>query len=99
MKHFTMWLRVAAVLGGLQDRGAGTEAERCFERALAVARRQGARLFELGAATDLAKLWQQQGRREAALNLLGPIYAWFTEGFECSDLLSARSLLDALSRP
>jgi predicted ATPase len=75
------------------------EAERCLEKALAVARHQGARLFELAAATDLARLWQRQGKREAALELLGPIYAWFTEGFEYPELRGAHALLDELSEP
>jgi predicted ATPase len=75
------------------------EGERCLEKALAVARHQGARLFELTAATDLARLWQQQGKPEAALELLGPIYAWFTEGFQYSELRGAHALLDELSKP
>ena len=75
------------------------EAERCLEKALAVARHQGARLFELTAATDLARLWQQQGKRGAAVGLLEPIYAWFTEGFEFPELRSARTLLDGFERP
>jgi class 3 adenylate cyclase/tetratricopeptide (TPR) repeat protein len=75
------------------------EGERCLEKALAVARHQGARLFELAAAAELARLWQRQGKREAALELLGSIYAWFTEGFEHPELRSAHALLDELSKP
>ena len=55
-------------------------------------------LQELSAATSLAQLWQRQARREAALGLLGPIYAWFTEGFEYPDLRNARALLEELSK-
>ncbi len=74
-------------------------AEACLEKALAIARHQGARLLELSAATTLAKVWQQRGKRAAARELLGPIYAWFTEGFEYPELPGARALLDELSTP
>jgi predicted ATPase len=72
--------------------------ERSLEKALAVARHQGVRLQDLSAARSLAQLWQRQARREAALALLGPIYAWFTEGFEYPDLRNARALLEELSK-
>ena len=62
------------------------EAEACFCRALAVARKQGARLWELHAATSLARLWRDQGRRAEARDLLAPVYGWFTEGFDTPDL-------------
>ncbi len=75
----------------------GVEAEVCFERALAVARQQSARMWELRAATSLARLWRDQGRRAEARGLLAPIYAWFTEGFDTADLVDAKTLLDELS--
>jgi predicted ATPase len=81
-------------------RGAGNplvDAENCFGRALKVARRQGARMFELRAATSLAQLWRDQGRHVEARDLLAPIYGWFTEGFDRRDLKEAKALLRALS--
>ena len=72
------------------------EAEACFVEALAVARRQEARSFELRAATSLARLWRDQGRRAEAHDLLAPIYGWFTEGFDTPDLRDARVLVDGL---
>jgi predicted ATPase len=62
------------------------EAEACFREALDVARQQSARSFELRAATSLARLWQQQDRRQEAHALLAPVYDWFTEGFDTKDL-------------
>jgi predicted ATPase len=72
------------------------EAEAWLQRALDVARRQEAKSLELRAATSLARLWQQQGKRPEAYDLLVPIYRWFTEGFDTADLQEARALLDAL---
>jgi predicted ATPase len=54
-------------------------------------------LLELRAATSLARLWAQQGKRTQARDLLAPVYAWFTEGFETPDLKDAKQLLDELS--
>jgi class 3 adenylate cyclase/predicted ATPase/energy-coupling factor transporter ATP-binding protein EcfA2 len=73
------------------------QAQAYFQQALAVARRQQAKSFELRAATSLARLWQQHGKRQAAHDLLAPVYGWFTEGFDTADLQDARSLLDALT--
>jgi predicted ATPase len=73
------------------------EAEACFQQALALARERQAGAWELRAATSLARLWQQQGRREAARALLGPVYGRFTEGFDTADLREAKALLDELS--
>jgi predicted ATPase len=73
------------------------EAEVWLQRALDVARHQEAKSLELRAAMSLARLWQQQGKRAAAYDLLAPIYGWFTEGFDTADLQEARALLDALS--
>jgi predicted ATPase len=72
------------------------EAEACFQRALDVARHQQAKSLELRAAMSLARLWQQQGKRAEAQELLAPIYGWFTEGFDTADLQEAQALLDQL---
>jgi predicted ATPase len=72
------------------------EAETWLQRALNVARRQEAKWLELRAAVSLARLWQQQGKRAAARALLGPIYGWFTEGFDTADLQEAKALLEDL---
>jgi len=73
------------------------EAATCFQQALDVARRQEAKSLELRAAMSLARLWQQQGKRAEAYDLLAPIYVWFTEGFDTADLQEAKALLDALA--
>src|SRR5262249_6583738 len=62
------------------------EAEYCFQHALAIARDQQAKSFELRTATSLARLWQQQGKPQEAHDFLGPVYHWFTEGFDTADL-------------
>jgi predicted ATPase len=72
------------------------EAEHCFQHALDVARSQQAKSFELRTATSLARLWQQQGKRQEAHDLLAPVYGWFTEGFDTADLKDAKALLDEL---
>lgn len=71
--------------------------EACFHRALAIARDQQAKTWELRAAVSLSRLWQQQGRRQAAYDLLAPLYHWFTEGFDTADLQEARVLLESLA--
>jgi len=73
------------------------EAEAYLQQALAVARRQQAKSLELRVAMSLARLWQQQGKRAEARELLAPIYGWFTEGFDTADLQEARALPAALS--
>jgi predicted ATPase len=73
------------------------EAEACFHQALDIARRQQAKSLELRTATSLARLWQQQGKRQPAHELLAPVYGWFTEGFDTADLQAAKALLDALA--
>jgi predicted ATPase len=80
---------------GLQTRDA--EAEACFQQALAIARRQQAKSWELRAAMSLARLWQQRGKRAEAYALLAPIYGWFTEGFDTADLQEAKVLLEELA--
>ena len=75
---------------------AGFEAEACFQRALDIARHQQAKSLELRAAMSLARLWQQQSKRDDARQLLAEVYGWFTEGFDTADLQEAKALLDAL---
>ena len=72
-------------------------AETCFHQALDIARRQQAKSLELRAAMSLSRLWQQQGKRVEARELLVPIYGWFTEGFDTADLQEAKALLEELS--
>jgi predicted ATPase len=73
------------------------QAEGCFQQALAVARRQQAKAWELRSALSRSRLWRRQGKRDAARTLLAPLYAWFTEGFDTADLQEAKALLHALS--
>jgi predicted ATPase len=73
------------------------KAEDSFRTALAIAREQGTRGYELRAATSLARLWREQGRRGEARDLLAPVYGWFTEGFDTADLKEAKALLDELA--
>ena len=74
----------------------GESAEACFQHALTIARRQQAKSFELRAAMSLSRLWQRQGRRDAARQLLAEVYGWFTEGFDTADLQEAKALLEEL---
>jgi TOMM system kinase/cyclase fusion protein len=73
------------------------EADTCFHHALDIARSQQAKSLELRAATSLARLWQQQGKRQEAHDLLVPVYNWFTEGFDTANLQDAKALLDELA--
>jgi predicted ATPase len=73
------------------------QAEACLHQALAIARHQQAKAWELRAAMSLARLWQQQGKRAEARALLAPIYGWFTEGFDTADLQEAKALLEELA--
>ena len=73
------------------------EAEAYFDRALAVARQQRAKSWELRAAMSMARLWRDQGKRQQACDLLAPVYGWFTEGFDTLDLKEAKALLDELA--
>ena len=77
--------------------GCRRKREGYFERALAVARQQQAKSWELRAAMSMARLWRDQGKRDEARDLLAPVYGWFTEGFDTRDLKEARKLLDELS--
>ena len=72
-------------------------AEHSYRRALTIARRQNAKLWELRAALDLARLWRDQGKRAEARDLLAPIYGWFTEGLDTPVLMEAKALLDELA--
>jgi predicted ATPase len=69
-----------------------------FEHALAVARQQQAKSWELRAAMSMARLWRDQGKRQQAHDLLAPVYGWFTEGFDTLDLKEAKTLLNELAR-
>ena len=73
------------------------QTESCFYQALKVSRHQEAKSLELRAATSLARLWQRQGNREEARELLEQVYSWFTEGFDTADLKDAKALLDELT--
>jgi DNA-binding SARP family transcriptional activator len=72
-------------------------AEECFCQAIEVARRQGAKLWELRTAVSLGRLWKKQGKHEEARQMLSETYGWFTEGFDTPDLQEARALLEELS--
>ena len=73
------------------------QAEACFQEAIDVSRRQGAKSLELRAVTSLSRLLHQQGRTDEARQMLTKIYGWFTEGFDTADLKEAKALLDELS--
>jgi len=84
--------------GQLLLRQGHTEAaEELYRKALGIAREQEAKLWELRAAVSLARLRRDQGRHAEARDILGPVYGWFTEGFDTPDLKEAKSLLDELS--
>ena len=84
---------------GLALRGLNNvdDSQNALQAALAVSRRQQAKGHELRAAVSLARLWGEQGRRREAHPLLGPVYAWFTEGFDTADLKEAAALLSELA--
>jgi predicted ATPase len=73
------------------------QAEICYDQALAVARHQQAKSLELRAGMGLSRLWQSQGKKEKARQLLGEIYGWFSEGFDTADLRAAKALLEELA--
>jgi predicted ATPase len=78
----------------LRCTGEPAAAERSYGEALALARRQSAKLWELRVGTSLTRLWRDQGKRTEARDLLEPIYGWFTEGFDTPVLQDAKALLD-----
>ena len=72
------------------------QAETCLHQALDITRHQQTRAWELRAAVSLARLWQRQGKRAAAQQMLAEVYGWFTEGFDTVDLQEAKVLLEEL---
>jgi predicted ATPase len=89
--------RIAGEIALMSPEPDAAKAEACFERALAVARAQQAKSWELRAALSMARLWRDQGKRDEARELLAPVYGWFTEGFDTLDLKQAKALLDELA--
>jgi predicted ATPase len=89
--------RMAGEIAMLSSELDTAKAEAHFERALAVARQQQAKSWELRAATSMARLWRDQGKRQQARELLAPVYGWFTEGFDTRDLKEAKALLEELA--
>jgi predicted ATPase len=89
--------RVAGEIALMSPERDAAKAEGYFDRALAIAREQQAKSWELRAATSLARLWRDQGKRKEACELLAPVYGWFTEGFDTRDLKEAKALLDELA--
>jgi predicted ATPase len=81
----------------LLRQGHPKEAEELYQRALGIAAEQEARLWALRAATNLARLWDEQGRSLEAHDLLKPVFGWFTEGFDTADLKEAATLLAKLA--
>ena len=90
--------RIAGEIALLSPKPDLAKAQAYFERALAVAREQQAKSWELRAAMSLARLWRDQGRRPQARDILAPVYGWFTEGFGAVDLKRAKAMLDELAR-
>jgi predicted ATPase len=88
--------RTAGQIALMSPKLDAAKAEAHFERAVAIARAQQAKSWELRAATSMARLWRDQGKRDEAHDLLAPIYGWFTEGFDTLDLKEAKALLEEL---
>jgi predicted ATPase len=89
------WLKGTLLLQQHSDNQG--EAENCFQQAIVIAQNQEAKSLELRAATSMARLWQQHGKRQEAHDLLAPVYHWFTEGFDTAGLKDAKALLEALA--
>jgi class 3 adenylate cyclase/predicted ATPase len=89
--------RIAGDIALMPPERDAARAEGCFERALAVARKQQAKSWELRAAMSMARLWRDQGKGDEARELLAPVYGWFTEGLDTLDLKQAKALLDELA--
>jgi len=83
--------RIAGEIALISTDSDATKTEAYFERALAVAREQQAKSWELRAAMNMARLWRDQGKRIEAHDLLAPVYGWFTEGFDTRDLKEAKT--------
>jgi predicted ATPase len=88
--------RVAGEIALKSPEPDAAKAEEYFDRALVIARQQQAKSWELRAATSMARLWRDQGKRDEARDLLAPVYGWFTEGFDTLDLKEAKDLLNDL---
>jgi predicted ATPase len=88
--------RTAGEIALMSRRPDTAKTEVYFEHALAVARAQQAKSWELRAAMSMARLWRDQGKRDEARELLAPVYGWFIEGFDTCDLKEAKALLDGL---
>jgi class 3 adenylate cyclase/predicted ATPase len=88
--------RIAGEIALMAPEPDAAKAQECFEQALAIARAQQAKSWELRAAMSMARLWRDQGKQDAARELLAPVYGWFTEGFDTLDLKEAKALLDEL---
>jgi predicted ATPase len=80
-----------------QSNSKASDAQSCFQRAIAVARKQRGKSLELRATMSLSRLLDKQGRRDEARAMLAEIYGWFTEGFDTADLKDAKALLDELA--
>ena len=91
--------RTAGEIALMSPEPDAAKAQAHFERAIAIARAQQAKSWELRAATSLARLWRDHGKRQQARDLLAPVYGWFTEGFDTADLKEAKALLDELTEP
>jgi predicted ATPase len=89
--------RIAGEIALKSPQPDATKAEACFARALAVARQQQAKSWELRAAMSMSRLWRDQGKPQQARELLAPIYGWFTEGFHTRDLKEAKALLEEIA--
>jgi predicted ATPase len=89
--------RSAGEIALLSPEPDAAKAEAYFKRALGVARAQQAKSWELRAAMSMARLWGDQGKRDAARGVLAPVYGWFTEGFDTLDLKATKVLLEALA--
>jgi predicted ATPase len=89
--------RIAGEIALLSPRPDAAKAEAYFARALAVARKQQAKSWELRAAMSMARLWRGHAKQEEARDLLAPLYGWFTEGFDTLDLKEAKALLGELA--
>jgi predicted ATPase len=88
--------RVAGQIALKSPERDSAKADEYFQRALAVARQQQAKSWELRAAMSMARLWRDQGKPQQARELLAPVYGWFTEGFDTRDLKEAKALLEEL---
>jgi predicted ATPase len=90
-------LRVAGEVALLGPEQESADAQKHFERSLAIARKQQAKSWELRASMSIARLWRDQGKVREARELLAPVYGWFTEGFDTRDLKEAKALLEELA--